>query len=138
MEEDVRKIELAIIKAEYYNLDITTDIIEIKTLKNVLNELERLKKENEELKEHMKNREHNYTVAIREQIENSIPKEKIENEIKELKQEINKNDKMINEYRSTLKENELEKIAKIDKARFDNVVYYNEINILKELLEEEK
>ena len=104
----------------------------------MLNELERLKKENEELKEHMKNREHNYTVAIREQIENSIPKEKIENEIKELKQEINKNDKMINEYRSTLKENELEKIAKIDKARFDNVVYYNEINILKELLEEEK
>lgn len=69
-------------------------------------------------------------------LENSVPKEVLRNVIKELKNEISKNDKMIVEYRSTIEENRLEKEAKIDKARFDNVIYYNQIRILKEILGE--
>lgn len=51
MEEDINKIRNAIIKAEYYGTDITIDVIEVKILKNVLSELERLQKENEELQQ---------------------------------------------------------------------------------------
>lgn len=50
MEEDIRKIRKTVMKAEFYMLDVIVDPIGTKTLKNVLNKLEELQKENVYLK----------------------------------------------------------------------------------------
>lgn len=74
MEEAIRKINLSIIQAEYYGLDSIIERIEIKTLKDILNRLDRLQKENEELN-------YKYHKSLEDIVvlsKNSIPKEKIE------------------------------------------------------------
>lgn len=66
----------------------------------------------------------------------SIPKEAIIEKIEELNKLILENDKLIVECRKTIMENQPEKKIKIAKARMDNVMYYEMINYLKELLGE--
>lgn len=64
----------------------------------------------------------------------SISKEAIREKIEELYKLIIENDKLIVECRKTIMENQPEKKIKIAKARMDNVMYYEMINYLKELL----
>lgn len=144
MEEDIRKINLAIIQAEYYGSESIIEQIEIKTLKDILNRLDRLQKENKELKKGQnslmqsrkkwKDRYYREKVAkeeVEEIFENSIPKEKIENLINSLKNDI------VNTKIKMEKEEYIDYIRKARLKAFNTKM--NEIICkLQELLEEEK
>lgn len=130
MEEDI-KIVKELIENKYGELLNCWDYGEEaqKSLNNILNELERLQKENEKLKlinqslENTKDTCPNMaTSGIRCNLKNSIPKQVIRDKIQEYKNKI---------YKLESKKMWNEPIDTINKNR-----YVNYINILKELLNE--